>query len=58
MSDTAIFYNPDTGIFIATRVDDCLLIGPNSQAITDLKKSINKGYAIEDGGPASFFLGV
>ena len=33
-------------------------IGPNSQAITDLKKSINKRYTIEDRGPASLFLGV
>ena len=57
ISDSAVFYNP-IGIFIVTYVDDCLLIGLNKGAITLLKKELNKVYAIEDRGPAIFFLGV
>ncbi|KAK2068530.1 hypothetical protein P8C59_003164 [Phyllachora maydis] len=38
--------------------NDCLFIGPNIGYITDLKKRLNKVYAIEDLGPATYFLGV
>ncbi|KAK2073461.1 hypothetical protein P8C59_007746 [Phyllachora maydis] len=34
--------------------NDCLFIGPNIGYITDLKKQLNKVYAIEDLGPAPF----
>ncbi|KAK2070745.1 hypothetical protein P8C59_005217 [Phyllachora maydis] len=36
---------------------DCLFIGPDIGYITDLKKRLNKVYAIEDLGPAACFLG-
>ncbi|KAK2073379.1 hypothetical protein P8C59_007667 [Phyllachora maydis] len=39
------------------RVNDCLFIGPHKGYITDLKKRLNKVYAIEDLGPAAYFLG-
>jgi len=39
-------------------VDDCLIIGPGISKIQALKRQIHKAYAIEDRGPASFFLGV
>ncbi|KAK2067514.1 hypothetical protein P8C59_001251 [Phyllachora maydis] len=38
--------------------NDCLFIGPDIGYITDLKKRLNKVYAIEDLGPAAYFLGV
>ncbi|KAK2069995.1 hypothetical protein P8C59_004533 [Phyllachora maydis] len=38
--------------------NNCLFIGPNIGYITDLKKRLNKVYAIEDLGPAAYFLGV
>ncbi|KAK2071007.1 hypothetical protein P8C59_005464 [Phyllachora maydis] len=38
--------------------NDCLFIGPNIGYITDLKKRLNKVYAIEDLGPAAYFLGL
>ncbi|KAK2070795.1 hypothetical protein P8C59_005264 [Phyllachora maydis] len=44
--------------FIVTYIDYCLFIGPNIGYITDLKKRLNKVYAIEDLGPAAYFLGV
>ncbi|KAK2068546.1 hypothetical protein P8C59_003180 [Phyllachora maydis] len=53
-----VFYNAKTYHFIATYKDDYLFIGPNIGYITDLKKRLNKVYAIEDLGPAAYFLGV
>ncbi|KAK2067364.1 hypothetical protein P8C59_001113 [Phyllachora maydis] len=56
--DPGVFYNAKTCHFIVTYVDDCLFIGPNIGYITDLKKRLNKVYAIEDLGPAAYFLGM
>ncbi|KAK2069248.1 hypothetical protein P8C59_003845 [Phyllachora maydis] len=53
-----VFYNAKTCHFIVTYVDNCLFIGPNIGYITDLKKRLNKVYAIEDLGPAAYFLGL
>ncbi|KAK2075452.1 hypothetical protein P8C59_009580 [Phyllachora maydis] len=52
-----VFYNAKTCHFIVTYIDDCLFIGPDIGYITDLKKRLNKVYAIEDLGPAAYFLG-
>ncbi|KAK2069321.1 hypothetical protein P8C59_003912 [Phyllachora maydis] len=56
--DLGVFYNAKTCHFIVTYIDDCLFIGPNIGYITDLKKRLNKVYAIEDLGPAAYFLGM
>ncbi|KAK2071849.1 hypothetical protein P8C59_006239 [Phyllachora maydis] len=56
--DPGVFYNAKTCHFIVTYVDDCLFIGPDIGYITDLKKRLNKVYAIEDLGPAAYSLGV
>ncbi|KAK2066343.1 hypothetical protein P8C59_000172 [Phyllachora maydis] len=56
-ASTRVFYNTKTCYFIVTYIDDCLFIGPNIGYITDLKKRLNKVYAIEDLGPAAYFLG-
>ncbi|KAK2073294.1 hypothetical protein P8C59_007583 [Phyllachora maydis] len=58
ISDPGVFYNAKTCHFIVTYIDDCLFIGPNIGYITDLKKQLNKVYAIEDLGPAAYFLGI
>ncbi|KAK2068936.1 hypothetical protein P8C59_003550 [Phyllachora maydis] len=58
ISDPGVFYNTKTCHFIVTYIDDCLFIGPNIGYITDLKKRLNKVYAIEDLGPAAYFLGL
>ncbi|KAK2072694.1 hypothetical protein P8C59_007032 [Phyllachora maydis] len=52
-----VFYNAKTCHFIVTYIDDCLFIGPDIGYITNLKKRLNKVYAIEDLGPAAYFLG-
>ncbi|KAK2073483.1 hypothetical protein P8C59_007768 [Phyllachora maydis] len=57
-ASTRVFYNAKTCYFFVTYIDDCLFIGPNIGYITDLKKRLNKVYAIEDLGPAAYFLGV
>ncbi|KAK2070889.1 hypothetical protein P8C59_005351 [Phyllachora maydis] len=56
ISDPGVFYNAKTCHFIITYIDDRLFIGPNIGYITDLKKRLNKVYAIEDLGPAAYFL--
>ncbi|KAK2073458.1 hypothetical protein P8C59_007743 [Phyllachora maydis] len=53
-----VFYNTKTCHFIVTYINNCLFIGPNLGYITDLKKRLNKVYAIEDLGPAAYFLGL
>ncbi|KAK2066291.1 hypothetical protein P8C59_000121 [Phyllachora maydis] len=53
-----VFYNAKTCYLIVTYIDNCLFIGPNIGYITDLKKRLNKVYAIEDLGPAAYFLGL
>ncbi|KAK2072160.1 hypothetical protein P8C59_006532 [Phyllachora maydis] len=58
ISDLGVFYNAKTCHFIVTSIDNCLFIGPDIGYITDLKKRLNKVYAIEDLGPAAYFLGV
>ncbi|KAK2073389.1 hypothetical protein P8C59_007677 [Phyllachora maydis] len=58
ISDPGVFYNAKTYYFIVTYIDNCLFIEPNIGYITDLKKQLNKVYAIEDLGPAAYFLGV
>ncbi|KAK2067486.1 hypothetical protein P8C59_001224 [Phyllachora maydis] len=58
ISDPGVFYNTKTCHFIVTYIDDCLFIGPNIGYITDLKKRLDKVYAIEDLGPAAYFLGL
>ncbi|KAK2071862.1 hypothetical protein P8C59_006252 [Phyllachora maydis] len=55
--DLGVFYNAKTYYFIVTYVDNCLFIGPDIGYITNLKKRLNKVYAIEDLGPAAYFLG-
>ncbi|KAK2074263.1 hypothetical protein P8C59_008484 [Phyllachora maydis] len=58
ISVLGVFYNAKTCHFIVTYIDNCLFIGPNIGYITDLKKRLNKVYAIEDLGPTAYFLGM
>ena len=58
VSDSAIYYNPTTGLFVITYIDNCLIIGPLSSAIDRLKTAILKVYKIEDRGDAILFLGI
>ncbi|KAK2068698.1 hypothetical protein P8C59_003326 [Phyllachora maydis] len=57
-NNLGVFYNANTCYFIVTYIDNCLFIRPDIGYITDLKKRLNKVYAIEDLGPAAYFLGV
>ncbi|KAK2068702.1 hypothetical protein P8C59_003330 [Phyllachora maydis] len=57
ISDPGVFYNAKTCHFIVTYIDNYLFIRPNIGYITNLKKRLNKVYAIEDLGPAAYFLG-
>ena len=58
ISDPAVFFNAKTKHFIITFINDCLVIGPNITYINALKRSLHKVYALENRGPAAYFLGV
>ena len=53
-----MYINPKERLFIITFVDDCIIIGPDKKNIRALKAQLGLKYAIEDRGPASYFLGV
>jgi len=56
--NSAVFYNPNSGIFIMMFVDDYLFIGLNINKINVVKWKITKKYTIEDRGPTIYFLRV
>ena len=58
ISNSAVFYNLKSGIFIMTFVNDYLLIDPKLNEINIVKRKIAKEYVIEDRGPTAYFLGV
>ncbi len=58
VSDSAVFYNLDNGIFIVMFVDDCLFIDLNINEINVVKKKMAKEYIIKDRSPIAYFLGV
>jgi len=58
ISNSAVFYNLDNGIFIVTFVDDYLFISPNISEINTVKRKIAKKYIIKDRNPAAYFLRV
>ena len=53
-----MYINPKERLFVITFVDDCIIIGPNKKNIRALKAQLGLKYAIEDQGPASYFLSV
>ena len=53
-----MYINPKETLFVITFVDDCIIIGPDKKNIRALKAQLGLKYAIEDRGPASYFLGV
>ena len=57
-SDSAVYINPKERLFVITFVDDCIIIGPDKKNIRALKAQLGLKYAIENRGPASYFLGV
>ena len=53
-----MYINPKKRLFIITFINDCIIIGLNKKNIKALKAQLGLKYAIEDQGPASYFLGV
>ena len=53
-----MYINLKERLFIIIFVDDCIIIGLNKKNIRALKAQLGLKYAIEDRGPASYFLGV
>ena len=57
-SDSAVYINPKERLFIITFVNDYIIIGPDKKNIRALKTQLGLKYAIENRGPASYFLSV
>ena len=53
-----MYINPKERLFVITFVNDCIIIGPDKKNIRALKAQLRLKYAIEDRGPAFYFLGV
>ena len=53
-----MYINPKERFFIIIFIDDYIIIGPNKKNIRALKAQLGLKYAIEDRGPAFYFLGV
>ena len=53
-----MYINLKKRLFIITFVDDCIIIGLDIKNIKALKVQLGLKYAIEDRGPASYFLDV
>jgi hypothetical protein len=57
-ADHCIYRNTETGIVIATYVDDFLIFGPRKDQIDMLKAKLHEVLKIEDLGPCEQFLGI
>jgi len=59
-SDTSLFIHGhgSSVIFILIYVDDILITGPSSQAITTLITALQSDFPVKDLGPIHYFLGI
>ena len=53
-----MYINLKERFFVITFINNCIIIGFNKKNIKALKAQLRLKYAIEDRGPASYFLGV
>ena len=53
-----MYINPKERLFVITFIDDYIIIGPDKKNIRALKAQLGLKYAIENRGPAFYFLGV
>ena len=45
-------------LIIAIYVDDILLVGPSSERIDEVKRSLHDRFSMTDLGPCSYYLGM
>jgi Reverse transcriptase (RNA-dependent DNA polymerase) len=57
-ADHCIYRNAETGIVVATYVDDFLIFGPRKDQIDELKAKLHEVLRVEDLGLCQQFLGV
>ena len=53
-----MYINPKEKLFVITFINDYIIIGPDKKNIKALKAQLVLKYAIEDQGPAFYFLNV
>ncbi len=56
--DDCIYRHLKKGVFVATHVNDFLIMGPNSNAIQELKDQLSSRFTMKDLGPCQTFLGI
>ena len=56
--DHSIFLHPKLNIIIAVYVDDLLIVGPNSDNITQLKAQLSDKFQMSNLGPYQYYLGM
>ena len=56
-ADASLFISADN-IYLLTYVDDILIIGPSSTALTSTKRNLMSAFDARDLGTANFFLGM
>ena len=57
-ADHCIYRNAETGIVIATYVNDFLIFGPRKDQINKLKAELHRALKVEDLGPCQQFLSI
>jgi len=57
-ADECIYLHPHLRIYVATYVDDFLIVGPESSRIGELKAQLSNAFRMKDLGPCKYFLGI
>lgn len=57
-ADECLYWHPEKGVYVATHVDDFLILGANTNAIQELKSQLSKRFTMKDLGQCHTFLGI
>ena len=57
-ADECLYWHPQKGVYVATHVDDFLILGANGNAIQELKNQLSNRFTMKDLGQCHTFLGI
>jgi hypothetical protein len=57
-ADECLYWHPQKGVYVATHVDDFLILGANKNAIQELKDQLSSRFTMKDLGQCHTFLGI
>jgi len=49
-ADECLYWHPQKGVYVATHVDDFLILGANGNAIQELKNQLSNRFTMKDLG--------